>query len=221
MVDSWASSGSASTSYYHGNLIGTTRLMSDSGGDGVNPAAYTAFGERISGSMGGPEDRYGYAGAWGYQAHDFPSGDPIPFVHVGARYYDPASGRFLQRDPIGIAGGLNIYVYMFSNPALAVDPAGLRTDMGWDEPPGGYPKPPPAPRYSRKPRPRPQYRDSMWDRFWLDPFWHWLDDPRKVRRVRVTAKGVYSACAIWIPGGWVVKVGKTAVAGALWAMELL
>ncbi len=41
----------------------------------MSAVVYTAFGERISGSMSGPSDRYGYAGSWGYQAHD-----DFPFV---------------------------------------------------------------------------------------------------------------------------------------------
>jgi uncharacterized protein RhaS with RHS repeats len=43
---------------------------------------------------------------------------------VGWRYYDPASGRFLQRDPIGIRGGLNVYEYVDSNPLTSIDPSG-------------------------------------------------------------------------------------------------
>lgn len=27
------------------------------------------------------------------------------------RYYDPTEGRFLNRDPIGYAGGMNLYAY--------------------------------------------------------------------------------------------------------------
>nr|WP_259464431.1 RHS repeat-associated core domain-containing protein [Brenneria goodwinii] len=27
------------------------------------------------------------------------------------RYYDPVSGRFISQDPVGIAGGLNLYRY--------------------------------------------------------------------------------------------------------------
>ena len=40
------------------------------------------------------------------------------------RYYDPVSGRFVSKDPIGLAGGLNIYQYA-PNPAGWVDPLGL------------------------------------------------------------------------------------------------
>ncbi|WP_180269731.1 RHS repeat-associated core domain-containing protein, partial [Erwinia amylovora] len=40
------------------------------------------------------------------------------------RYYDPAGGRFTQTDPIGLAGGLNLYAYA-PNPLSWVDPLGL------------------------------------------------------------------------------------------------
>ena len=40
------------------------------------------------------------------------------------RYYDPDSGRFTQPDPIGLAGGLNLYQYA-PNPVGWVDPWGL------------------------------------------------------------------------------------------------
>lgn len=41
------------------------------------------------------------------------------------RYYDPAEGRFLTRDPIGYAGGLNLYAYCGNNPVGRSDPSGL------------------------------------------------------------------------------------------------
>ena len=45
--------------------------------------------------------------------------------HLGARYYDPQLGRFLSEDPIGIAGGLNLYAYAGNDPVNHRDPSGL------------------------------------------------------------------------------------------------
>ncbi len=45
-----------------------------------------------------------------------------------ARYYDPASGRFLNEDPIRYAGGSpNFYHYVFNGPLNLIDPTGLAT----------------------------------------------------------------------------------------------
>jgi len=54
----------------------------------------------------------------------------MPLLHVGARYYDPSAGRFLQRDPLGIDGGSNAYDYVDSQPTLAIDPSGLCSRCG-------------------------------------------------------------------------------------------
>nr|WP_233828572.1 RHS repeat-associated core domain-containing protein [Paraburkholderia sp. ZP32-5] len=40
------------------------------------------------------------------------------------RYYDPDAGRFISRDPIGLAGGINVYAYA-PNPVAWIDPLGL------------------------------------------------------------------------------------------------
>lgn len=40
--------------------------------------------------------------------------------------YDPVSGRFIQKDPIGLAAGdTNLYRYVGNNPMNFSDPSGL------------------------------------------------------------------------------------------------
>jgi len=41
------------------------------------------------------------------------------------RFYDPALGRYISPDPIGLAGGLNLYSYAGSDPINRADPTGL------------------------------------------------------------------------------------------------
>ena len=43
------------------------------------------------------------------------------------RYYDPETGRYLTPDPIGLAGGINPFLYAEANPINNIDPLGLQT----------------------------------------------------------------------------------------------
>ncbi len=117
-VGPWSGSGDANTQYHHADHLGTLRLRTFPNGVADATRVFSAFGERLAGPA--EPDRYGYVGAHGYQGHE-----EFPFLHVGARYYDPGSGRFLQRDPIGIEDQTNVYAYVANSPLVYVDPEGM------------------------------------------------------------------------------------------------
>jgi RHS repeat-associated protein len=119
--------------YYHGDLIDSSMLTTDAAGASVTSVAYTAFGEPAAGASAPSslDTRYQYAGSWGYESGllglqgantDLPA---LTFQHLGWRWYQPDIGRFVQRDLIGIWGGLNVYLYVGARPTLSVDPSGL------------------------------------------------------------------------------------------------
>jgi RHS repeat-associated protein len=66
-------------------------------------------------------------GTFGYTAQRI---DPETngLYYYRARHYSPAWGRFLQADPIGTQGGVNLYAYVNNDPLNLVDPFGLMRD---------------------------------------------------------------------------------------------
>jgi RHS repeat-associated protein len=46
-------------------------------------------------------------------------------IYYGLRYYSPTMGKFINRDPIGESGGLNLYGFVRNNPVNLVDVLGL------------------------------------------------------------------------------------------------
>ena len=45
-------------------------------------------------------------------------------VNFRARWYDPVTGRWLSKDPIGLSGGLNLYAFCGNDPLNSLDPYG-------------------------------------------------------------------------------------------------
>lgn len=102
----------------HGDVVATV----ESGATAAqSESAYDAFGTLAfsSGSgiaSGAPGLTHGWLGGYGKHTAVSPGG----FVHMGARVYNPASGRFLQVDPIE-GGSANDYEYAFQDPVNNLD----------------------------------------------------------------------------------------------------
>jgi RHS repeat-associated protein len=51
--------------------------------------------------------------------------DQTGLFYYRARYYKPQFQRFVNEDPIGLAGGINTYAYVYNDPLNLIDPIGL------------------------------------------------------------------------------------------------
>ncbi len=60
--------------------------------------------------------------------------DPTGFYWLGARYYEPASGRFLSADPMGQAASPSLYDYAGGDPVNRSDPDGRADDDTYVDP---------------------------------------------------------------------------------------
>jgi RHS repeat-associated protein len=105
-----------STFFYHQDGLGTVTDLTDSGGAPAKSYAYDAYGNILE-SPGALDQPYTYTG----REIDAETG----LYYYRARSYDPRTGRFLQKDPIGLVGGGNLYRYVGSNPVLLSDSLGL------------------------------------------------------------------------------------------------
>jgi RHS repeat-associated protein len=84
-----------------------------------------------------------------------------------ARFYSPRFQRFLSEDPLGHAGGINLFAYADNRPTLLTDPLGLKPRPGGDGPrigPAPGPFIGPAPREPCSGGPAPvRYAGGIFD----------------------------------------------------------
>ena len=100
---------------YHADRLGSVRWVTDGSGNLVASYVYEGFG-KVVGQSGGGGGPYQFCGLWGYR-NDQDAG----LLHVGARYYEIETGRWVQKD---LLLTLNFYVYCVNNPVNFIDPYG-------------------------------------------------------------------------------------------------
>lgn len=95
--------------------LGSTRLALDGTGSVVGRHVYDPFGN-LSTTLGDAPKR-------GFTAHLY---QPATGLHLTrTRAYSADLGRWLSRDPIQEAAGLNLYAYVGGDPLNSIDPLGL------------------------------------------------------------------------------------------------
>ncbi|MDN5942202.1 MAG: hypothetical protein L0H94_10000, partial [Nitrospira sp.] len=112
-----------STFFYHQDGLGTVTDLSDSAGATAKSYSYDAHGNIVD-QTGTVDQPYTYTG----REFDSESG----LYYLRARSFDPIAGRFFQKDPIGLRGGLNLYRYAFDNPVRFTDPRGTDVWAGFE-----------------------------------------------------------------------------------------
>jgi RHS repeat-associated protein len=123
--------------FYSFDSEGNVSQRSNVSGTVVSNYLFAAHGSVVSGTL---TDPFGYKAQFGYYT-DNETGLQL----LTNRYYDPAAGRFLTRDPINYSGGINLYSYVGNMPITRVDPEGTQVRQDRNFWPGDVPKTPASP----------------------------------------------------------------------------
>ncbi|MHC1724910.1 MAG: RHS repeat-associated core domain-containing protein [Syntrophobacteraceae bacterium] len=103
--------------FMHNNQFGAPELITNSTNTVVWEAIYKPFGETSVNTRSTVTNHLRFQGRY------FDAETGWHYNHY--RYYDPKAGRYLTPDPIGLAGGINPYVYVGNDPVNSIDPSGL------------------------------------------------------------------------------------------------
>jgi RHS repeat-associated protein len=112
------------TYFIHRDHLGTPQRMTDEAGEAVWELSHTPFGrgtpnEDVDGDANNVVLNLRFPG----QYYD----DETRLHYNYFRNYDSVTGRYLGSDSIGLAGGLNPYLYADGNPLRYSDPLGLQS----------------------------------------------------------------------------------------------
>jgi RHS repeat-associated protein len=108
--------GSGEVFYFHNDHLGTPEIMTDESGNAVWEATNKPFGEANVKSTSTLNNNFRLPG----QIYDEETGLHYNYF----RDYHPGIGRYIEADPIGMKGGMNLYIYCANDPVNSIDPDG-------------------------------------------------------------------------------------------------
>jgi RHS repeat-associated protein len=111
-------------SFYHRNALGSVMEITDMNQAVVVSYRYDPYGKVTITRGGTPQSSDPLGNHWTFTGRFLD--EEAGLLYYRARYYDPATGRFLQRDPLGYTEAPNLFEYVASNPVLFSDATGLR-----------------------------------------------------------------------------------------------
>jgi RHS repeat-associated protein len=108
----------SATYYYHTDHLGSSSVITNASGTKVNELYYYPYGKT----------KYALDSSLTHKFTGQEEDEETGLYYYGARYYDPAIGRFISADSIvpspGNPQNLNRYTYCLNNPVILVDPNG-------------------------------------------------------------------------------------------------
>ena len=107
---------------YTNDILGTSQRTTNSAGAATWKGASEGFGNVIVDSSSTVANNLRFPGQY------FDAETELSDNHF--RSYDARVGRYLQRDPLGFAAGVNFYTYVTNQPLAEIDPDGLTTWKG-------------------------------------------------------------------------------------------
>lgn len=117
------SGGGSQTYYYLKDQLNTVLALTDANGAIAESYEYDAWGNvRVFDAYGAELIRSAIGNRYTFQGREFSWTTGLYYFR--ARWYDPVTGRWLSKDPIGISGGLNLYAFCGNNPVNFIDPFG-------------------------------------------------------------------------------------------------
>ncbi len=120
--------GSAQTYYYLKDHLNTVLALTDESGVVVESYEYDAWGNvRVFDASQTELAQSAFGNRYTFQGREISWATGLYYFR--ARWYDPVTGRWLSKDPIGISGGLNLYAFCENDPVNNIDPLGLKKTL--------------------------------------------------------------------------------------------